>query len=800
MVFILEGKFYEIPSFELIMVHSILITQSLQNDMIKPIGKYDPLPNLLHIGYEEARRLMGFNPKEGPLNLMMKWAYKQPPGDLSIIHIRDWHDPADKKQEHHFHQFGGHCIKDTDGAEFAFKIKNPDRPVSIINSPSLNDFIGTELMDLLNSLKMKGTIKIGLVGVWTEAKIFFLAYELTTRLPEAQIGVCSALTASSSRAHHFLALEQLKRLLGVQIFSSIGKFMDFLTGTSTEMELPAPTHSDLPIIKTTGEDKIDISLVDTRLIRYLFRNCKEVTIKLLTGGFSGNLVLACESIDLHGHSEVPHVVKIGPQEPIGQERTSFERIEAVLGNNAPRITDFADFQDRGALKYRYASMGGNFANTFQKLYMSGLPTQKCEQYLDNVFNDQLGRFYRAATLEHVNLMDHYGVLPKFAESIREFIEGVIEKPALDKTLELTTGTVISNPYWFYKKDLPELFDRAEHTTHISFVHGDLNGANIIVDSHENIWLIDFFHTDRGHSLKDLIKLENDILYIYTPINNEAELKAAMRLTDLLLEVEDLRKPLPDISRLNLLHTGIRRAYETISILRSYYSELVEEDRNVNQLLIAQIRYAGHTLIFDESNRWQKLWALYTLSRACEELKERLQKRGPLRVDWIDPDFTPPGKIGITILPGRKDYSRSLPDDLQALKEQGVTHVLSLLTIDELELYGSETLLTDLVEEGFTGYFFPIVDQAITSFKEMDALVVWLHSNLSAGANIMVHCVGGLGRSGLVVACYLITKGMDATSAIREVRRVRTERAIESKIQEDFVKRYVYHHQANKYFK
>ena len=124
-----------------------------------------------------------------------------------------------------------------------------------------------------------------------------------------------------------------------------------------------------------------------------------------------------------------------------------------------------------------------------------------------------------------------------------------------------------------------------------------------------------------------------------------------------MEVVDLRKLLPDISELELPSYEMRRAYEMITILRSYYGELVKQDRNVNQLLIGQMRYAGHTLIFDESNRWQRLWALYTLSRACEKITERLRKRGPLRVDWIDENLTQSGKIGITILPGRKDYSR-----------------------------------------------------------------------------------------------------------------------------------------------
>jgi hypothetical protein len=31
----------------------------LQHDFVTPVGRYDRLPKLLHIGFEEARRLMG---------------------------------------------------------------------------------------------------------------------------------------------------------------------------------------------------------------------------------------------------------------------------------------------------------------------------------------------------------------------------------------------------------------------------------------------------------------------------------------------------------------------------------------------------------------------------------------------------------------------------------------------------------------------------------------------------------------------------------------------------------------------
>lgn len=124
---------------------SILITQCLQNDFVKPLGRYDPLPDMLHVGFDEARRLMGINPDEGPVALTMKWAYQQSADQLAIIHIRDWHDPDDPFQTEHFRQFGAHCMVDTEGAQFAFPEPNPDRPVIIIDSPGLNDFVGTTL-------------------------------------------------------------------------------------------------------------------------------------------------------------------------------------------------------------------------------------------------------------------------------------------------------------------------------------------------------------------------------------------------------------------------------------------------------------------------------------------------------------------------------------------------------------------------------------------------------------------------------------------------------------------------------
>ncbi|MEK7435133.1 MAG: isochorismatase family protein, partial [Cyanobacteriota bacterium] len=366
---------------------SILITQCLQNDFVKPLKRFEALPNLLHVGQEEALRLLGQNPEEGPISKTMKWAYDQEEKNLDIIHIRDWHNPDDDFQKEHLRQFGNHCIENTEGADFAFDV-DKKRKAKIVNASGLNDFVNTNLEKYLLPYKNQST-KIGLIGVWTEAKISFLAYDLRTRFPDMQIAVCSALTASSSRSHHFSALKQMKSILGVHIFHSIGEFSNFLVNDSeSPVFIPLPTHDDTPEIFFENIEKVDKTEHD--LIRYLFRDCSQVNLKELSGGFSGNLVFSAESIDIDGHKQTPHVLKIGAQELIGKERTSFEKIERVLGNNAPQISDFADLNKRGALKYRYAAMGEGKSKTFQNIYSSKISNKKINSYLDTIFKEQLG--------------------------------------------------------------------------------------------------------------------------------------------------------------------------------------------------------------------------------------------------------------------------------------------------------------------------------------------------------------------------------------------------------------------------
>ncbi|MDX2027792.1 MAG: dual specificity protein phosphatase family protein [Alphaproteobacteria bacterium] len=764
------------------MTKALLITESLQNCFVQPINRTDTLPNILHVGFHEAARLVGDDPASSPLNNFISAAYAMDPDELGIVHIRDWHDPDDPVQAAHLKLFGVHGIKNTKDSEFIFTVPEAcsERPVTIVNSLTLNDFQATNLEETLRPYAGQPT-RVGIIGVWTEAKVTYLCYELRTRYPEFEIAVCSALTASSSRQQHFAALQQLQRLHGVTVMDSISDFAAFL-GTE-DMHLQRNIRCKPEILPS------DLRLPDElrSLTEYLFRHCSQVMLKPLDGGFSGNYVFGVTSTDMRGHQEAPHVLKMGLRGPIARERTAFEHVEDVLGNNAPRIVDFADLDQYGGIKYRYASMGRGPSRSLQKIYGEGATRARVDHILDEIFVAQLGRLYAAGQMENCNLLEHYGFSIDLKPHVDAAVEKIMGHPVDEDTLPFFNGMRIPNPALFYGADLEHLKTIRHEQRMFAHVHGDLNGANILQDGNRNVWIIDFFQTHYGHILKDLIKLENDVLYIFTPVENEEQLRMAMTFTDCLLAVKDLAT-LPSFPAEIMKDPHFGRAARAVRKLRQYYPNLLMGDVDTVQAMIGQLRYSAHTMSFDEPTIWQKRWALYTSSVLASYLKERITNEIDLRIAWVPLPEDRAGKLGITILPGRQDRRRDLAKDIARLKDHEVTKAYALITDDELKKHGVGNLMEAYAANGITPRHIHVIDGSHPSLPETVRLVREIDQSLRQGENIIVHCVGGLGRSGTLAASYLESFGMSADRAIATVREARSPRAVETNNQVRFLRR------------
>ncbi|MCB1169401.1 MAG: dual specificity protein phosphatase family protein, partial [Leptospiraceae bacterium] len=586
----------------------------------------------------------------------------------------------------------------------------------------------------------------------------------------------------------------------LEIISSPSSFAEFLTGRTPDF-LPAG-HSRLDDSRLHWNKASGASETDKRLLLYLFRNSKDVDLSVLDGGYSGNLVLGARATDHMGHNQVPVVAKIGPRDMIARERSSFERIQEVLGNSAPAIVDSCELEDRGAILYRYASMLEGNVRTFQDFYVNEVSAEEpelLEEVLDTVFGRQLGRLYAAGEPETLNLLEYYDFSSGYAEGVRRRVLA-IQPEATGPTVSLC-GRSVKNPATFYERDLHHLKETASSRAR-AYIHGDLNGRNIILDSRDNVWLIDFFHTHRGHVLRDLIKLENDLLFIMTPVSSEAELAEALELTEMQINHPDLGLA-PDAAMAERFqYPQMKKAWKTLCLLRKHYGRLIGSDRDPYQFYVAFLRYAVHTLSFDECNDWQKKWALYASGLLTEKIVESIENTQRLRLDRLDDPTTQSGPSGangsfnaespaiyITILPGRKDRKRDLQKDLDTIAQSGIESVMCLVTPDELEYYGVPALIQEYRSRGFQTLSFPILDQHAPSRAGLQEALQWLAEQRKEGRPVLIHCVGGLGRSGLVAAAYLMESGQDFDGAVEIVRRARSERAIETTEQMEFLRKF-----------
>jgi protein-tyrosine phosphatase len=69
--------------------------------------------------------------------------------------------------------------------------------------------------------------------------------------------------------------------------------------------------------------------------------------------------------------------------------------------------------------------------------------------------------------------------------------------------------------------------------------------------------------------------------------------------------------------------------------------------------------------------------------------------------------------------------------------------------------------------------FPIPDFSAPSLEELLSILRWIKAKVMEGKKVLIHCIGGCGRSGTVAVAWLIySKRLPLRQALSEVRRLR----------------------------
>ena len=149
---------------------------------------------------------------------------------------------------------------------------------------------------------------------------------------------------------------------------------------------------------------------------------------------------------------------------------------------------------------------------------------------------------------------------------------------------------------------------------------------------------------------------------------------------------------------------------------------------------------------------------------------------------------------MTFAPGKRQphaltggWDRDLNKDLRRLRDVYRTDVLvSMLEDHELTAVGIAELAVATARAGIELIRVPVPDQFVpSSIAAAEGVVRQIVGDLQRGRVVVIHCMGGLGRTGLLAACVLVALGASPSQAIAGVRSAR-DGAVENAAQERFV--------------
>jgi predicted protein tyrosine phosphatase len=116
--------------------------------------------------------------------------------------------------------------------------------------------------------------------------------------------------------------------------------------------------------------------------------------------------------------------------------------------------------------------------------------------------------------------------------------------------------------------------------------------------------------------------------------------------------------------------------------------------------------------------------------------------------------------------------------IQSLIHAGIDCIIDLTQPGDSFFPYADVLKEEMAdfEVAIEWFNFPIPDFDVPSINLMKKILDMIDSQLIAGHNVYVHCIGGIGRTGTTVACRLVRHGLTGEEALAELQSLRQNSA------------------------
>jgi len=390
---------------------------------------------------------------------------------------------------------------------------------------------------------------------------------------------------------------------------------------------------------------------------------ESIDIAPLPGGYGGSITFVAK-MKLENEAQwlpEPFVIKLGVKREMKDEEKKWKRYIERRLFDAPRVMKYETSGDYAGVSYTFAGLGGEIQNFHS--FCEGRSHTEIEEVIQNLYGKmeawRKGWGEGIKEITDINLYDEYHLLHKKRDEIIERIDKIVDRDdPYHQNFYASPALLVPGLKPQFCEDLPQIdehwcdpvyFMRTWQRRELkvpfykSVVHGDLHAGNILVElRHRKVWLIDFSHTgnglsqertdealreghqidpDRGHVLRDFCRLEADIKFVLTALENKDDFtKAFLFEKELMargLDLDNLtRRPQrPEVLR----DSRFEKAWECIREIRRLAKKYLCQPDNLRPYYLSLLHATLPIVYYEQCSEWQKKYALVSAGMLCDRL-------------------------------------------------------------------------------------------------------------------------------------------------------------------------------------